>query len=309
YVDSKYLGLGSLLTQPAGSAAAAPANVPVPFPTFPTFTANTVAQALMPYPQYTAVNTGSENDPVGSARFNSLQIKATKRYSNGLTLLAFWTWMKNMSTLPSYNGTVLYQYTPYRPITYSGDSPPSTLVVNWSYELPFGPGKKYVNSSSRAVRFLVGGWDIAGYVRYSSGNALSFTVTNNLSIMGYGSKFASYVAGAPIFGKTDPRNFDPAVDRYLAQGAFVVPPPYQFGNLAPNLDWVRGWTQKAEAISLGKAIPIKERLRAQFRAEINNPMNAVRWGDPNTSITSAAYGQVTSAADPRKIQLYLAVQF
>ena len=67
YVNSSYLSLGSLLLQSAGSAAAAPANVPVPFPTFPTFTTHTVAQALMPYPQYTSVGTGSENDPVGSA--------------------------------------------------------------------------------------------------------------------------------------------------------------------------------------------------------------------------------------------------
>jgi hypothetical protein len=304
FVNPSYLSLGNLLLQPAGSPAAAAANVPVPFPSFPSFTANTVAQALMPYPQYTSVTSGSVNDPVGSARFNSLQIKATKRYSNGLTLLAFWSWMKNMSTLNNY------QYPAYRPITYSGDSPPSTMVVNWSYELPFGPGKKFLNNVNRAMAWIVGGWNISGYVRYSSGDALSFTVTNNLSIMGYSSKFPNYVPGVPIFGHTDRSSFDPAIERYFAPaGAFVVPPSYQLGNLAPTLDWVRAWTQKAEAVSLGKSFPIKERLRGQFRADINNPMNAVRWGDPNTSITSASYGQVTSAADGRKIQLYLAVQF
>ena len=83
YVNDSYLSLGSLLLQPAGSAAAAAANVPLPFPTFSSLNVHTVAQALMPYPQYTSVGTGSENDPVGSARFNSLQVKATKRYSNG----------------------------------------------------------------------------------------------------------------------------------------------------------------------------------------------------------------------------------
>jgi Carboxypeptidase regulatory-like domain len=304
FVNPSYLSLGNLLLQPAGSSAAAGANVPVPFPSFPTFNVHTVAQALMPYPQYTSVSSGSENDPVGSARFNSLQIKANKRYSNGLTLLAFWTWMKNMSTLLNYQDPA------YRPITYSGDSPPSTFVFNWSYELPFGPGKKYLSTGNGFVKRLVGGWNIAGYVRYSSGDALSFTVTNNLSILGYSSKFPNLVLGVPIFGTTDPRSFDPAVNRYFAPaGAFVVPPAYQLGNLAPTLDWVRGWTQKAESISLGKSFPIKERLRAQFRADINNPFNFVRWGDPNTSITSASYGQVTSAADPRKIQLYLALQF
>jgi len=89
----------------------------------------------------------------------------------------------------------------------------------------------------------------------------------------------------------------------------VVPPTYQFGNIAPVLDWVRGFWQKAESVSLGKSFPIKERLHAQFRMDVNNPFNFVRWGDPNTSITSANYGAVTSAADGRKIQLYLAVQF
>ncbi len=303
FVNDSYLSLGNLLLQPAGSAAAAAANVPLPFSTFPNLSVHTVAQALMPYPQYTSVGTGSENDPVGSARFNSLQVKLNKRYSNGLTLLTFFTWMKNMSTLEPD------QYTPVRPIVYSGDSPPFTFVFNWSYELPFGSGKKFLNSGNSILKKLAGGWNIAGYVRYSSGDALSFAVANNLSVLGYAAKFADYVPGAPIFGTTDPRDFDPAVSRYLAPGAFVVPPPYQFGNIAPVLDWVRGFWQKAESISLGKSFPIKERLRAQFRIDVNNPFNFVRWGDPNTSITSANYGQVTSAADPRKIQLYLAIRF
>ena len=53
--------------------------------------------------------------------------------------------MKNMSTLESD------QYTPVRPITYSGDSPPFTFVVNASYELPFGPKKKFLNSGNPGV--------------------------------------------------------------------------------------------------------------------------------------------------------------
>jgi hypothetical protein len=75
------------------------------------------------------------------------------------------------------------------------------------------------------------------------------------------------------------------------------------------LDWVRGFTQKAESISLGKAFPIKEKIHAQFRMDVNNPFNFVRWGAPNTSFTSADYGRVTSSAEGRKVQLYLAVEF
>jgi hypothetical protein len=303
FVDLKYLSLGNLLLQRMGTAAAAPANVPMPFPDFPTYSRNTVAQALMPFPQYTSVGTGATNDPVGNARFNSLQVKVSKRYSNGLTLLGFWTWMKSMSSLQSR------QYTPYRPVTYSGDSPPHILVVNLSYELPFGSGRRYLSSGHPLAERIVGGWNIAVYLRYTSGSAMGFSASNNLSIMGYPAKFANYVGGAQIFDKSNPREFDPAVDRYLKAGAFVTPPSYEFGNTAPTLDWVRGWTQKAESLSIGKAFPLRERVRLQFRADVNNPFNFVRWNNPNTSITSADYGKVTGSAEGRRMQLYLALEF
>ena len=290
------------MLQTAGSAGAAAANVPVPFAGFTTYSRNTVAQALMPFPQYTSVNYGS--DPVGNARFNSLQVKLTKRYSNGLTMLAFWTWMKNMATSGAN------QYTPNKPEVYSGDSPPHTLVINASYDLPFGPNKRFLNSKKPVIGALIGGWNLAGYARYTSGSAYSFSGGTNLSILGYGTKTANYVAGAPIFATTNPRDFDPAVSRYFAPaGAFVTPPLYEFGNTAPTLDWVRGFVQKAESISVGKAFPIKERLHGQFRVDINNPFNFVRWGNANGDFTSADYGKVTSSAEGRKIQMYLTVDF
>jgi hypothetical protein len=302
YVDRKYLSLGNLLLQTAGSAGAAAANVAVPFTGFTSYSRNTVAQALMPFPQYTSVSYGS--DPVGNARFNSLQVKATKRYSNGLTVLAFWTWMKNMATSGSN------QYTPYKPLTYSGDSPPHTVVLNASYDLPFGPKKKFLTSTNSVVSAIVGNWNLAGYARYTSGTAFGFSGGTNLSTLGYGTKTANYVAGVPIFGTTNPRDFDPAVSRFFAPaGAFVTPPLYEFGNTAPTLDWVRGFVQKAESVSLGKSFPIKERLHGQLRVDVNNPFNFVRRGNPNTSITSADYGRVTGSAEGRKIQLYLTVEF
>ena len=303
FVDRKYLALGDLLLQRIGTPGAAAANVPVPFAQFPTYSRNTVAQALMPFPQYTSVGTGSANDPVGSARFNSLQVKATKRYSNGLTVLAFWTWMKNMSTLQNR------QYTANRPITYSGDSPPHTFVFNVTYDLPFGSQGKYLKSVSPLAARIVGGWNVAAYLRYTDGGATGYGVNNNLGILGYPAKLANYVGGAQIFDKTNPRDFDPAIDRYFKPGAFVDPPKYEFGNTAPTLDWVRGWTQKAESLSVGKAFPIKEKVRAQLRIDVNNPFNFVRWGNANSNIASADYGKVTGSAEGRRIQLYLAVQF
>ena len=94
-LDPSYLALGNLLFQDISSAAASAAGYGAPFPAFTTQSTRTVGQSLRPYPQY--LNVSEEWGPRGISRFNSLQMKLTKRYSNGLTLLAFYTWSKNMT--------------------------------------------------------------------------------------------------------------------------------------------------------------------------------------------------------------------
>src|SRR2546430_12080026 len=49
-----------------------------------------------------------------------------------------------------------------------------------------------------------------------------------------------------------PRDFDPAVNRYLNPGAFAVPASFALGNTARELDWGRGFSQKSESVSIGK---------------------------------------------------------
>jgi hypothetical protein len=56
-----------------------------------------VGQALRQYPQYLDVT--EEWGPNGVASYNSLQVKVTKRYSSGITLLAFYTWSKNITNV------------------------------------------------------------------------------------------------------------------------------------------------------------------------------------------------------------------
>ena len=105
-------------------------------------------------------------------------------------------------------------------------------------------------------------------------------------------RFANYVPGVPIFGDDQSSRLRPGGGSLFRPGRRLChSAAYEFGNTAPTLDWVRGFTQKAESVSMGKTFPIKERLHAQFRIDVNNPFNFVRWSNPNTSITSADYGQ------------------
>jgi hypothetical protein len=311
-LDASYLSLGNLLFQDINSTAAKNANIPPPYASFSTQRNRTVMQALRPYPQYLNVN--EEWGPRGIARFNSLQLKTTKRYSSGLTLLAFYTWSKNMTNveggpidLGPGDGAVQYPRNRAGEVSISTDGPPHVFVASGTYELPFGPGKTFLPGNGVLGR-VVGGWQVTAYCRYASGLGLAIGSGNPLSALGYPNIRANYVGGSPHL-TTNPRAFDPARDTYLNPAAFAAPSTFQFGNTARVLDWARGFSQKSESLSLAKRIPITERVRAVLRADAQNPFNFVRWSNPGANITSSTFGKVTGAAGGRSIQLNAAVEF
>jgi hypothetical protein len=300
-VDAKYLALGPTLTQSITSTAASAAGVFSPFSTFSTYSTHTVAQALMPFPQYTSV---SQSAGVGTAHYNSLQVKITKRYSNGLTLLAFYTWMKNLTDA---EGTPQYPLNRILDTSISSNGAPEVFTVSASYDLPFGKGRRFLTSRSLAQR-VAGGWTLVAIIRRASGDALSMTTSNNLSILGYGSKRGNYVLGQPIHA-TYSGSFDPAKDLFLNPAAFSIPGTYAMGTDARTLDWARGPEQASESLAVSKRLDITERVSATLRGEAQNPFNIVRFGDPVTSLTDANFGKITSAQTGRVIQLHLSVQF
>ena len=96
-----------MLSSPLSSTTAANRgfNKP-PFVGFP-LTA-TVAQSLRPFPQFSTILTSWAPD--GNTWYNSLQAKATKRYSHGLEFTALFTWAKQLTTSPAnfvYNATAV----------------------------------------------------------------------------------------------------------------------------------------------------------------------------------------------------------
>src|SRR5262249_25636395 len=155
---------GSLLQQSVTSTAARNAGIGAPYPAFTSQPATTVGQSLRPYPQYLDVT--QEWSPQGIARFHSLQLKINKRYSSGLTLLAFYTWSKNMTNadggpidLGPNDGAVQNPNNRNSEISVSTNGPASVFVASGTYELPFGPNKPFL-SKNRALGYVAGGWQI-----------------------------------------------------------------------------------------------------------------------------------------------------
>ena len=296
--DVKY---GSLLLQPVTSASAAAAGFGAPYSSFVNqLGANTVYQSLRPYPQYTAVTT-SPGEPSGQQKFNSLQIKGTKRAAGGLTLFGYMAWSKSFTlTTGQYPGWRFWQLDPNAALSFS---------FSWSYYLPFGQGKGLLHDSPRAVKAIVSNWKINGMVKYNSGLPLTISAAaGNLGSLGY-SQWGNAVAGANPYLVTDPRAFNPATSKFLNAAAFTTSTGFNFGNLNPNLSWVRGFWYKEENLTIGRIFPIKERVKFDFSIDAANPFNFVRWGNPNTALTSAAFGTVSSVSPGRTLQVNAKLSF
>ena len=155
---------------------------------------------LRPYPEYGAIT--EEISPDGFNRYNSLQAKFEKRYSNGLNIIAAYTFQKNIDSVNlgalaagnispttfgnralgrssfvrgAYNGSGVEnpdnrrQYTAIAP-----DDIPQVLNIVAVYELPFGKGKPFLNRSGSIARAL-GGWTLTQNWNFQSGVPLAFS--------------------------------------------------------------------------------------------------------------------------------------
>jgi hypothetical protein len=300
YLPISYLPLGSLLTQTITSAAATAAGFGSPYPSFVNQTgANTVYQSLRPYPQYTGVTT-SPGEGSGQQKFNSLQTKVNKRVSGGLTLFGYFNWQKSFSLSTG-------QYPGWRYWQLDGQ-PATSFSVSWAYALPFGTGKPFLKNF-HVVSAIVSGWKVNGFVKYSSGSPLTISAASgSLGSIGYG-QWGNAVQGTSPYATTSPSEFTPT-SKYLNPAAFSVSTGYNFGNLNPNLSWVRGFWFKEENLTLGRVFRIKEKGKLDFSMDFVNPFNFHRWGAPNTSVLSgAAFGTVSSVSAGRTIQGNVNVSF
>jgi hypothetical protein len=279
-------------------------GVTMPFSGFQNQTgANTLYQALRPYPQYTDVSSSwTVSDSVGQQKFNSLTVKVNKRFSDGMTVFGYVNWMKSFTlATDQYPGSRFMQL---------DSNPALTFSASWAYDLPFGKKGSSLRSSSRAVNAVIGGWKVNGMVKYNSGAALGLYLASfgNLGNLGY-SQWGNAVAGVSPYATTNPRKFQPATDKYLNSAAFSFSTGYNFGNLAPSLSWVRGFWGKSEQLTLGRKFAITEKLKLDFSADLVNPFNFHRWSNPNTLLMLPTFGMVTAASDGRTAQINANLSF
>jgi hypothetical protein len=302
-VDPHYLSLGSLLTAPVTSPEAQAQGIPIPYPGFN----RSVAQALRPYPQY--LNIQGRSNPNGNSTYHALQIEAEKRLSRGLSIMANYTWSKAISDSDIQAGLGPAGQTFYNrrlEKAISTNNVPHIVNISYLYELPFGPGKAFLNGNGPLAK-LVGGWTLTGIQQYSSGKPVTLTANNTLPLfnMALRPDVVPEVARKMSFS-----DFDPATDRYINPAAFQSPGPFRFGSSARTYSDLHGFNSYNESLSAIKRTQIGERVTLTFRAEFFNVLNRVVFSNPSANVSAANFGRVSGQANtPRQGQLALRLEF
>jgi hypothetical protein len=171
------------------------------------------------------------------------------------------------------------------------------LAVNFVAELPFGNGKKWLDSG--VGRAVLGGWTLSGIYALRSGRP--FTVNQSGNNVGLNMTGLPNLIGDPEGAKTFEQWFNPA--------AFQAVPSGTFGNEERNR--LRGPRWQSFDTSLARAFRLSSRVTATARWDVFNVFNTTNFGLPNRNVTDATViGTISSlAGDARMMQLSVRLGF
>ena len=235
-----------------------------------------------------------------NSNYHGLQTRLEKRFSGGLSFLGAYTFMRatDLSGNELTGGTIDPRDL-NRDRSLSDTHLKHRLSVSYVYELPFGPGKRFLNTGGVAGQVL-GGWQLSGVTVYESGRPLTASAPGDSGNVGIGSRPDRICDGNLDSGTTG---------QWFDTSCFVAPQQFTFGNSGRNILLGPGFN--AWDIGIMKRFRITEQHFLQFRAEMFNAFNEVNLGNPGTRINTPAFGRITSTGvnDARTIQFGLKYGF
>jgi hypothetical protein len=303
----------------------------LPYPGFP---ANqSVAQALRPYPQFSSL-TNFHYSPLGDTWYDSLQAKATKRFSHGVDFTSSFTWAKQLKLGPDDDRGIA------SPTNDIFNRPQNKYLSSYDQPFLFVFSGNYTTpklSRNKALSWAARDWQVGAVLRYASGLPIQSPIASNglVSVLfrntGPTSTSAAImmnrVAGEPLF--TQDLNchcFDPNQTFVLNSKAWVNPPAGQFGTAAAYYGDYRYQRRPVENLSLARNFRFGTdgRMNLQIRAEFTNMFNRTEPNDPTstnalatqtktpTGQTTAGFGYInngTTYSGPRQGTLVARFQF
>ena len=246
-----------------------------------------------PYPTYANINF---REASGSSIYHSLQTRLEKRFAGSLYFLASYTWAKsidNSSGIPASNGSSNSPQNSYNLQAERGLSDFDVrhrFVLSYSYDLPFGAGKRWMSQGPAAKIF--GDFQLAGIIVAQSGRPFSPVLSRDVSGTGQ-LQDRPNVIGNPMLDHPDPA-------MWFNTAAFTIPASSTFGNA--GRDVLIGPGLVNQDFSLIKYLRLGEARKLEIRAELFNVWNHPNFSLPNATADSAQFGKIFAAGFSRQIQ-------
>lgn len=264
----------TLLNSTITSAGAVAAGFKLPYPGFPTN--GTVLQTLRPYPQFSGV--GQLWAPLGASWYDALQVKATKRFSYGLTATLAYAFSKTLDN--ATNAGSIYDRKSFKGLSPNYLPHVTSLSVNYTV-----PAYGFVKQNRLAKAFL-SGWRLGTISTWQSGTLLNTPGSNN-SIGGFlstGYTRQTRVPGVPLYLKDiNCGCIDPSQETVLNPAAWQDQTAGVPGSNIAYFNDFRGQRRPIISGGIGKEFRIQEKVTMSLRAEFFNLLNQnLSISDPST---------------------------
>ena len=294
----------ALLTDLIGSPQAIQAGFGPAYPGMPLTT--TVNQQIRPVPQWASGGPSSFLGPAnGKTWYDSLQTKATKRFSHGLQLQGSFVWSKGMDLGAGSEAPIFLNYNPVIEDIYNYPSNkqlnrlvyPEAAVISGTY---MTPGFQSDSRKMKALNQVIRGWQLGWLLRYQNGALIqSASSTNQLEnqllrqggFNGAPANNDNRVVGVnPLLVDPNCGCFNPQTTLVLNPAAWAEPGAGKWGAAAPFYNNYRWQRQPAESMSFGRnfAMGKEGRFNLQIRAEFQNIFNRLFLSTPATGGTSTS---------------------
>ena len=240
--------------------------------------------------------------------YNGLELKGTKRMSQGFMFSGFYTLSKSIDTLLNQGaGLTAGVANPFDLSVMKGRSEfdrRHVVGLSWMWEQTHEFENPIVNA-------LANGWTVSGVHNWSSGNPLNFVMGTDVALDGTGGtgrQFAMFAAGKGVDDITrDHGSQEDFINAFFDTSAFMpvnLIPLGSYGDVPKGA--ISGPAQSKSDIAVSRFFSLPGRdVRLQFRGELFNAFNQVNFNSPNVTANSANFGRITAADSPRIGQVAL----
>lgn len=235
-----------------------------------------------------------------SSSYHALQVKFDRKFSNGFTTTTAYTFGKGMGFQTDDDGGLSFYINQRRDYARNDFDRTQTFVQSIVYDLPFGKGKRLVNSGPGAV--ILGGWRVSSFLTWMSGLPLYFTAPSGNLKAPNNTQTPDLIAPVQILHGIGVGN------PWFSTSSFAPPTGTNFGNVGRN--YLSGPNFFNLDAALSKSTKMSERMSLDLRLEAFGATNTPQFffasnggTASGTTLGSSSFGDITSATGGRVLQL------